>query len=112
MRNTKESKEKRKSGIVVKLQEVVQRLDTCLVSLYNKSVNHYEAMTLTSKFKKDISTLRAAANKEIFLDVKYPKLYKKVKRFYQNDVNLSGEDPDADYNVIIECIAEDLAGVV
>ena len=26
-------------------------------------------MTLTSKFKKDISTLRAAANKEIFLDV-------------------------------------------
>ena len=112
MRNTKESKEKRRSGIVVKLQEVVQRLDTCLVSLYNKSVNHYEAMTLTSKFKKDISTLRAAANKEIFLDVKYPKLYKKLVRFYQNEVNLTGEDPDADYNAIMECIAEDLAGVV
>jgi len=111
MRNTKESKEKRKSGIVVKLQEVVQRLDTCLVSLYNKSVNHYEAMTLTSKFKKDISTLRAAANKEIFLDVKYPKLYKKLVRFYQNEVNLTGEDPDADYNAIMECIAEDLVGV-
>ena len=112
MRNTKESKEKRKSGIVVKLQEVVQRLDTCLVSLYNKSVNHYEAMTLTSKFKKDISTLRAAANKEIFLDVKYPKLYKKLVRFYQNEVNLTGEDPDADYNAIMECIAEDLVGVI
>ena len=27
-------------------------------------------MTLTSKFKKDLGTLRAAANKEIFLDVK------------------------------------------
>ena len=26
-------------------------------------------MTLTSKFKKDIGTLRAAANKEIYLDV-------------------------------------------
>ena len=112
MRNTKESKEKRRSGIVVKLQEVVQRLDTCLVSLYNKSVNHYEAMTLTSKFKKDISTLRAAANKEIFLDVKYPKLYKKLVRFYQNEVNLTGEDPDADYNAIMECIAEDLVGVI
>ena len=112
MRNTKESKEKRRSGIVVKLQEVVQRLDTCLVSLYNKSVNHYEAMTLTSKFKKDISTLRAAANKEIFLDVKYPKLYKKLVRFYQNEVNLTGEDPDADYATIIECLAEDLVGVV
>ena len=112
MRNTKESREKRRSGIVVKLQEVVQKLDTCLVSLYNKSVNHYEAMTLTSKFKKDISTLRAAANKEIFLDVKYPKLYKKLVRFYQNEVNLTGEDPDADYNAIMECIAEDLVGVI
>ena len=65
-------------------------------------------MTLTSKFKKDLSTLRAAANKEIFLDVKNPKLYKKVKRYYQNEVVLTGEDPDADYNVIMECIAEDL----
>ena len=69
-------------------------------------------MTLTSKFKKDIGTLRAAANKEIFLDVKNPKLYKKVKRYYQDEIQLSGEDPDADYNAIMECIAEDLAGVV
>ena len=69
-------------------------------------------MTLTSKFKKDISTLRAAANKEIYLDVKNPKLYKKIKRYYQDEVNLTGEDPDADYNTIIECIAEDLIGVV
>ena len=69
-------------------------------------------MTLTSKFKKDISTLRAAVNQEIFLDVKNPKLYKKVKRYYQDEIQLSGEDPDADYNAIMECIAEDLAGVV
>ena len=67
-------------------------------------------MTLTSKFKKDISTLRAAANKEIYLDVKNPKLYKKIKRYYQNEVNLTGEDPDADYSVIMECLAEDLVG--
>ena len=69
-------------------------------------------MTLTSKFKKDLSTLRAAANKEIFLDVKNPKLYKKVKRYYQHEVTLTGEDPDADYATIIECLAEDLVGVV
>ena len=69
-------------------------------------------MTLTSKFKKDISILRAAANKEIFLDVKNPKLYKKIKRYYQDEVNLTGEDPDADYATIIECLAEDLVGVV
>ena len=71
-------------------------------------------MTLTSKFKKDISTLRAAANKEIYLDVKNPKLYKKLTRYYVSEgiVELSGEDPDADYNNIMECIAEDLMGVV
>jgi hypothetical protein len=69
-------------------------------------------MTLTSKFKKDISILRAAANREIFLDVKNPKLYKKIQRYYQDEVNLTGEDPDADYATIIECLAEDLVGVV
>ena len=68
-------------------------------------------MTLTSKFKKDLSTLRAAANREIFLDVKNPKLYKKIVRFYQNEVVLDGEDPDRDYALIMECIRQDLKGV-
>ena len=68
-------------------------------------------MTLTSKFKKAIGTLRAAVNKEIYLDVKNPKLYKKIQRYYQDEVNLTGEDPDADYATIIECLAEDLVGV-
>ena len=67
-------------------------------------------MTLPSKFNKDIGTLRDAVNKKIFLDVKNPKLYKKLTRYYVSEglVQLSGEDPDADYNSIIECIAEDL----
>tara|TARA_B100000287_G_scaffold232209_1_gene218621 strand:+ start:501 stop:698 length:198 start_codon:yes stop_codon:yes gene_type:complete len=65
-------------------------------------------MTLTSKFKKDISTLRAAANKEIYLDVKNPKLYKKVKRYYQNEVVLDGEDPERDYELVMECVRQDL----
>jgi len=67
-------------------------------------------MTLPSKFKKDTSTLQAAVDKEIFLDVKNPKLYKKIMRYYVSEgiVELSGEDPDADYNIIMECIAEDL----
>ena len=36
------------------------------------------------------------------------------KRYYVGEglVNLSGEDPDADYATIIECVAEDLAGVI
>ena len=69
-------------------------------------------MPLTSKFSKDLSTLRAAANKEIFLDVKNPKLYKKIKRFYQEEVVLDGEDPDRDYSLIMECIRQDLEEVV
>ena len=68
-------------------------------------------MTLTSKFKKDLNLLRAAANREIFLDVKNPKLYKKIKRYYQNEVVLDGEDPDRDYNLIIECIRQDLEAI-
>ena len=67
-------------------------------------------MTLTTKFKKDLQTLSAAARKEIYLDVKNPKLYKKIMRYYVSEgiVELSGEDPDADYNIIMECVAEDL----
>jgi len=70
-------------------------------------------MTLTTKFKKDLQTLSAAAKKEIYLDIKNPKLYKKVMRYYVGEglVELSGEDPDADYNTIMECVAEDLEGV-
>ena len=68
-------------------------------------------MTLTSKFSKDLSTLRAAANKEIFLDVKNPKLYKKVKRYYQNEISYNDEDPESDYSLIIECLRQDLVEV-
>ena len=68
-------------------------------------------MTLTSKFKKDMSILRAAVDKEIFLDVKNPKLYKKLVRYYQNEVEFVGEDPDADYNLLMECVRQDLEGV-
>ena len=71
-------------------------------------------MTLPAKFRKDLSTLRAATNREIYLDIKNPKLYKKVKRYYVGEglVNLSGEDPEADYEAIVECLFEDLVGVI
>ena len=66
-------------------------------------------MSLSSKFKKDLSTLRAAANKEIFLDLTHPKLYKKVRRYYENEglIQLSGND-FADYEVLMDVISEDL----
>ena len=69
-------------------------------------------MTLTSKFKKDLQTLRAAANKEIFLDVKNEKLYKKVKRYYEKEglIEFTGE-PLEDYDILMDVIAEDLQSV-
>ena len=64
-------------------------------------------MALTEKFKKDISTLRAAATGEIFLDVKNPKLFKKVRRFYENEgVVFSGEPLD-DYEMLMEYLFQD-----
>ncbi len=43
------------------------------------------------------------------MDVKNPKLYKKLKRYYVNEgVEFTEEDPEVDYNIIVECIDEDL----
>ena len=69
-------------------------------------------MALTEKFKsKDISTLRAAANGEIFLDVKNPKLFKKVRRFYENEgIVFSGDQLD-DYEILVDCLVRDLETV-
>ena len=68
-------------------------------------------MTLTSKFSKDLNTLRAAANKEIFIDVKNTKLYKKIKRYYQNEIDYTEDDPELNYSLVVECLRQDLAEV-
>ena len=65
-------------------------------------------MSLIEKFKKDISTLRAAANGDIYLDVKNPKLYKKVRRFYENNGVVFSGDPLDDYEMLMEYIFQDL----
>ena len=68
-------------------------------------------MTLTVKFKKDVQTLRGAANGDFFLDVKNPKLFKKVRRYYENEgVVLSGEPLD-DYEMLMEYVSGDLESV-
>ena len=66
-------------------------------------------MTLSLKFRKDVSILRAAANKEIFLDVKNPKLFKKVRRYYEREgLEFTGE-PLEDYEILMEVLSEDLS---
>jgi hypothetical protein len=68
-------------------------------------------MTLTSKFKKDIQTLRAAVNGDFYLDVKNPKLYKKVRRYYENAGSIFSGDPGDDYEILMEYIFQDLETV-
>ena len=68
-------------------------------------------MALTSKFKKDVQTLRGAANGDFYLDVKNPKLYKKVRRYYENEgVVFSGDRMD-DYEMLMEYLYQDLETV-
>tara|TARA_B100000035_G_scaffold4321_1_gene3903 strand:+ start:73 stop:306 length:234 start_codon:yes stop_codon:yes gene_type:complete len=68
-------------------------------------------MTLTSKFKKDVQTLRGAANGDFFLDVKNPKLFKKVRRFYENNGVVFSGDPMDDYEMLMDYVAADLESV-
>jgi hypothetical protein len=65
-------------------------------------------MSLILKFKKDVSTLRGAANGDFYLDVKNPKLYKKVRRFYENEGVVFSGDPLDDYEMLMDYIAQDL----
>ena len=66
-------------------------------------------MTLTSKFKKDLHTLKGAVNGDFFLDVKNPKLFKKVRKYYEREglVTFSGDALD-DYDILIEVLADEL----
>ena len=68
-------------------------------------------MSLISKFKKDVSTLRLAANGEIYLDVKNPKLYKKVRRYYENEGVVFSGDPLDDYEMLMEYVLADLESI-
>jgi hypothetical protein len=65
-------------------------------------------MSVQIKFKKDISTLLSAVNNEIYLDVKNPKLYKKVKKFYQNEGAIFSGDPLDDYDILMDYLYNDL----
>ncbi len=69
-------------------------------------------MALTEKFKtKDIATLRSAAEGDFFLDVKNPKLYKKVRRYYENNGLIFSGDPLDDYEMLMDNLFQDLQTV-
>ena len=68
-------------------------------------------MTLTDKLKKDVQVLRAAANGDFYLDVKNPKLFKKVRKYYQNEGVIFTDDALDNYEILIDCIVQDLESV-
>ena len=69
-------------------------------------------MALTEKFKrKDLDILSTAANGEIFLDVKNPKLFKKVRKYYESNGVVFSGDPLDDYEMLMEYIFQDLETV-
>ena len=65
-------------------------------------------MSVTIKFKKDLQTLKSAVNGEFYLDVKNSKLYKKIRRYYENEGVMFSEDALDNYDILMEYIAKDL----
>ena len=62
-----------------------------------------------SKFKKNLDALEKAVDQEIALDYKYPKIYKKVLRYYKSEgYEFSEEDPEQEYSSLLKLIAQDL----
>lgn len=103
---------------IISVQIRILRLPvTSLAHLTQKSQTliilrqQFKTMSLIQKFKKDVSTLRSAANGEIYLDVKSPKLYKKVRRFYENEGVVFSGDPLDDYEMLMEYVAQDIESV-
>jgi|TARA_B100001094_G_C18169008_1_gene793938 hypothetical protein len=68
-------------------------------------------MTITAKFKKDVQTLKGAANGDFLLDVKNPKLFKKVRKFYESNGVVFSGDPLDDYEIMMDQIYSDLQSV-
>ena len=66
-----------------------------------------KAMALTSS-RKMFKLSAGAANGEFFLDVKNPKLFKKVRRFYENNGVVFSGDPMDDYDMLMEYAYNDL----
>jgi len=64
--------------------------------------------TFESTFRKSQYILQRAVNREVDLDYDYPKIYKKIKKFYETNGVQFYDEPEADYEAVLALIAEDL----
>ena len=67
-------------------------------------------MSVTEKFRKYLPLLEETVEGSIFLDLKNPKLYKKIIRHYANEGIEFNNDAN-DYGTLINCLAQDLEKV-
>lgn len=63
--------------------------------------------TFTEKFRKEKYTLERAIDREVILPLDKPKLWKKIVKFYEEKgIQFYGE-VEADYIMILDCIAKE-----
>jgi len=66
-------------------------------------------MSLRTKFRKSTGIFQDAINRTIELDYTQPKLYKKVVKYYQElGVAFTGDSVE-DYQIVLECLQQDLS---
>jgi len=61
-----------------------------------------------NKFKSHLAKLTGALDGEVSLDQDYPKLYQKLIRYYEDRGVQFFNDPDDDYNIILDNVEYDL----
>ena len=61
-----------------------------------------------SKFKSHLKKLTGALDGNVVLDQDYPKLYQKLIRYYEDRGIQFYNDPEDDYNVILDQVEYDL----
>lgn len=64
---------------------------------------------LRAKFRKSFGIFQDAINRTIELDDSQPKLYKKVRKYYEEQgINFTGDSVE-DYQIVLECLQQDLS---
>lgn len=65
-------------------------------------------MSVTTKFKKHLNILRGTVEGQIALDHQYPKVFRKVTKYYEEQGVQFMNDPCDDYEILLDCLYADL----
>jgi len=68
-------------------------------------------MSISEKFQKYLPILEETVEGSVFLDLKNPKLYKKIIRYYAAEGVKFYDDPIEDYATVVNCLTNDLKKV-